>query len=146
MQTFKDTETGQYWEFDDDVTVEGLDGMRHFIAPNGERLVKVPITLVPAVRPPVVESTAEPYPVSRWQGREAMRLTPYGALEDGISLFDATENLLARPETPAYYRSAWEELQVFDPESPMLAAIADELGLTSDDRRTLFLFAASLRA
>ncbi|AVJ30153.1 hypothetical protein [Achromobacter spanius] len=145
MQTFKDPETGQFWQFDDDVVVEGADGHRMFIAPNGEQL-SVPVTLVPAWLPPLEELVPEPYPVSRWQGREAMRLTAHGDPLNGVSLFDATEVLLARPETPAYYRSAWEELQVFDPESPMLAAIADELGLAESDLRTLFLFAGTLRA
>ncbi len=145
MQTFKDTATGQFWQFDDDVGVTEADGAWVFIAPHGE-VLNVPVTLIPAELPPPVEVLPEPYPVSRWQGREAMRLTPYGEPEDGISLFDATESLLAKTETPAYYRSAWEELQVFEPSSPMLAAIADELGLTQDARRTLFLFAATLRA
>ncbi len=145
MQTFQDTETGQYWQFDDDVLVTGQDGGRYFTAPHGE-VLNVPATLIPAELPPPLAALPEPYPVSRWQGREAMRLTPYGDPEDGVSLFDATETLLARSETPPYYRSAWEELQIFDPGSPMLAAIADELGLTRDARRTLFLFAATLRA
>ncbi|MNY14071.1 hypothetical protein D3C86_1472320 [compost metagenome] len=78
-----------------------------------------------------------------------MRLTPYAEIppeDGGISLFEAVEALLERPETPAYYRTAWDELQVFEPDSPMLIAIADELALTEGDRRTLFLFAATLRA
>lgn len=87
-----------------------------------------------------------PTAVSRYQGREAMHLTPYGDPADGVSLFDAVETLLARPETPAYYVRAWDELQVFEPDSPMLMAIADEMGLTADDLRDLFLLAASLRA
>lgn len=87
-----------------------------------------------------------PQAVSRWQGREAMRLTPYGNTEHGVSLFDAAEALLHRPETPAYYLRAWDELQAFEFDSPMLVAIADELGLTYQDRVALFLFADSLRA
>ncbi|SEJ85337.1 hypothetical protein [Achromobacter sp. NFACC18-2] len=87
-----------------------------------------------------------PESVSRYQGREAMRLTPYGNPEDGVSLFDAAETLLAREDTPAYYVRAWEELQTFDFDSPMLIAVADELGLTREDRVSLFLFAASLKA
>lgn len=91
-------------------------------------------------------SPAVPQSVSRWQGREAMRLTPYGSPGDGVSLFDAAEALLHRPETPEYYVRAWDELQAFEFDSPMLVAIADELGLTYEDRVALFLFADSLRA
>lgn len=87
-----------------------------------------------------------PQVVSRWQGREAMLLTRYGNPADGVSLFDAAEALLHRPETPAYYLRAWDELQAFEFDSPMLAAVADELGLTYEDRVALFLFADSLRA
>lgn len=145
MQTFQDTETSQFWQFDDDVLVTGVDGARYFNAPHGAAL-DVPATLVPATMPPVVPPDPTPQAVSRWQGREAMRLTPYGDPEEGVSLFDAVVALLARPDTPPYYRTAWDELQVFEPDSPMLIAIADELGLTDDGRRVLFLFAASLKA
>ncbi|MNK83449.1 hypothetical protein D3C87_1032640 [compost metagenome] len=146
MQTFRDTETGQFWQLDDDVLVTGDEGSRRFTAPHGPSL-DVPATLVPADLPPQQDAPEPtPLPVSRWQGREAMRLTPYGRAEDGLSLFDAVVVLLARSETPPYYRTAWDELQVFDPTSPMLIAIADELDLTESDRRTLFLFAATLRA
>jgi hypothetical protein len=96
------------------------------------------------VLPP--ETVEIPQSVSRWQGREAMRLTPYGTPTDGVSLFDAAVERLNRPETPEYYRTAWDELQEFEFDSPMLIAIADELGLTYDDRVALFLFAVSLRA
>ncbi|MNL60147.1 hypothetical protein D3C87_1839350 [compost metagenome] len=71
-----------------------------------------------------------------------MRLTKHGATD----LFSAAEVLLARPETPPYYRAAWDELQQFELDSPMLLAIADELGLTYEDRAQLFRFAATLRA
>ncbi|HEY9270010.1 hypothetical protein [Achromobacter sp.] len=146
MLTFKDTATGLFWQFNDDVLVTGTDGARYFNAPHGASL-SVPVTLVPAELPPPVDPPAPiPQTVSRYQGREAMRLTPYGNPEDGVSLFDAAVALLALPETPAYYVRAWEELQSFEHDSPMLTAVADELGLTSEDLGALFLFAASLRA
>lgn len=146
MQTFQDTESGLFWQFDDDVLVTGTDGARHFNSPHGA-VLNVPVTLVPAQLPPPAEPpTPIPQSVSRWQGREAMRLTPYGNHEDGVSLFDAAETLLAREDTPAYYVRAWDELQTFDFDSPMLIAVADELGLTREDRAALFLFAASLKA
>ena len=87
-----------------------------------------------------------PAAVSRYQGREAMRLTPYGEPGTGVSVFDAAVALLNRPDTPPYYLRAWEELQDFEFGSPMLVAVADELGLTHADRVALFLFAAPLKA
>lgn len=146
MQTFRDTETGQFWQLDDDVLVTGDEGSRRFTAPHGPSL-DVPATLVPADLPPQQDAPEPtPLPVSRWQGREAMLLTPYGNPANVVSLFDAAEALLHRPETPAYYLRAWDELQAFEFDSPMLVAVADELGLTYEDRVSLFLFADSLRA
>lgn len=88
-----------------------------------------------------------PAPVSRYQGREAMRLTPYP--KEGWpdwTLFDAFEELLNDPATPAYYRRAWDELQAFEWGSAMLHAGADVLGLTLAQRLDLFALAATLKA
>ncbi len=147
MQTFKDTETGKFWQFDDDVIADASDGFWRFKTSNADPL-DVPRTLIPAELPPI-EDLIEPFVpriVSRWQGREAMRLTPYGPESDGVSLFDAVETLLARPDTPAYYRTAWDEIQQFELDSPVLLAIAGELGLQLEGLPTLFEFAATLRA
>ncbi|CKH74817.1 Uncharacterised protein [Achromobacter xylosoxidans] len=94
-----------------------------------------------------VERPAFPPPVSRYQGREAMRLTPYP--KEGRpdwTLFDAFEELLNDPATPAYYRRAWDELQAFEWGSAMLHAAADVLGLTLAQRLDLFGLAATLKA
>lgn len=142
MQTFQDTETGQYWQFDDDVLVTGQDGARYFNAPHGAAL-DVPLTLVPAELPPPAEP--EPYVpqiVSRFQGREAMHQTLHG---DG-TLFDAAEAVLAQSETPAMYRRAWEDLQEFRRDSEMLAAIATVLDLSDTQIDALFILAASIKA
>jgi len=56
------------------------------------------------------------------------------------------DELLARPETPAYYREAWADLQQFERDSRMLADLADELGLTRENMDDLFIFAATLKA
>lgn len=149
MQTFKDTETGLYWQFEDDVSVAEEGGALVFTAPHGA-VLDVPNTLAPSdPPPPFVPPDPAPIHVSRWQGREAMRATAYGdvALEDGgISVFDAVEALLAQPGTPGYYRTAWDEIQQFEPDSPVLLAIAAELGLTDAQLSALFAFAATLRA
>ncbi|CAB3870049.1 hypothetical protein LMG3412_02706 [Achromobacter deleyi] len=62
------------------------------------------------------------------------------------SLFDAFEELLSDPSTPAYYRRAWDEMQVFEWDSVMLHAAADVLGLSLGQRVDLFRFAATLKA
>ncbi|WP_373744494.1 hypothetical protein [Achromobacter insuavis] len=76
-----------------------------------------------------------------------MRLTPYP--KEGRpdwTLFDAFEELLNDPATPAYYRRAWDELQAFEWGSAMLHAAADVLGLTLTQRLDLFGLAATLKA
>lgn len=83
-----------------------------------------------------------PEVVSRFQGREAMHRTAHG---DG-ALFDAVEAVLARPETPAMYRRAWDDLQEFRRDSEMLAAIAGMLGLTAQQVDALFVLAACIEA
>ncbi|CUR73931.1 hypothetical protein [Achromobacter xylosoxidans] len=88
-----------------------------------------------------------PAPVSRYQGREAMRLTPFPKEgRPAWTLFDAFEELLNEPATPAYYRRAWGELQAFEWGSAMLHAAADVLGLTLAQRLDLFGLAATLKA
>lgn len=100
---------------------------------------------------------AVPAVVSRFQGRQALRLS---TIEDGRivindtagpspakrDLLAAVEELLAAPTTPAYYREAWNDIQQFERDSPMLLAIADELGLSAANLDDLFIFAATLRA
>lgn len=105
-----------------------------------------------------VEATLPvPVSVSRYQGRQALRLSTIEAgfivINDTFEtspakrdLLEVVEEVLARPETPAYYRDAWAELQQFERDSPMLAAIADELGLGAAQLDDLFRFAATLKA
>lgn len=145
MQKFKDSETGQFYAYDDDVTVVETDEGRAFFNVFGDQL-NAPLTLVPVDDFPPA-AVVPPSIVSRWQGREAMRLTIHsGTEENGVSLFDAVQALVAMPETPVYYRTAWDEMQEFHRDSPTLAAIAQTLSLTEDALDTLFLFAATLRA
>lgn len=146
MQVFKDTETGLFYQFDDDVIADNSAGHYVFRSPFG--LVDAPATLVSASldEMPAAPSLGVP-PVSRYQGREAMRLTPYP--KEGRpdwTLFEAFEELLNDPTTPAYYRRAWDELQAFEWGSAMLHAAADVLGLTLAQRLDLFRFAATLKA
>jgi len=146
MQTFKDTETGTFYQFDGDVIAENVGGRYEFRSQSG--LLNMPPTLVPASLDDMPEPPLpDPAPVSRYQGREAMRLTPYP--KEGRpdwTLFDAFEELLNDPATPAYYRRAWDELQAFEWGSAMLHAAADVLGLTLAQRLGLFHLAATLKA
>ena len=83
-----------------------------------------------------------PQTVSRFQGREAMWQTPHG----DTTLFEAAEEVLADPDTPAMYRRAWDDLQEFRRDSEMLAAVAGMLGLTAAQIDALFVLAASIQA
>ncbi|GEM_PF-2830002 len=83
-----------------------------------------------------------PAVVSRFQGREAMHRTKCG---DG-TLFEAAEAALAKPDTPAMYRRAWDDLQEFRRDSEMLAVISGMLGLTAAQVDAVFILAASIRA
>lgn len=64
----------------------------------------------------------------------------------GWTLLDAFEELLNESTTPAYYRRAWEQLQVFERSSAMLNASADVLGLSQAKLDDLFRLAAALKA
>lgn len=157
MQLFKDAQTGEFYEFDDDVTATLVDGVLVFTDAAGG-VLEVPRSLQGAQaedRPPAPPFV--PGVVSRYQGRQALRLS---TIEDGRivindtsapnegkrDLLAAVEELLAKSTTPAYYREAWNDIQQFERDSPMLMAIADELGLTAANLDDLFIFAATLRA
>ena len=147
MQSFQDTATGQYWALDDDVVVTTSDDGLIFRNASGGLLVNVPKTLLPVAEIPEPDPQVNiPQVVSRYQALEAMRLTSHGPRTDRVSVFDAAVALLARPETPAYYRTAWNELESFASDSPTLSAIAYELGISKEAWAELFRFAASLRA
>ncbi|MNX88794.1 hypothetical protein D3C86_1207800 [compost metagenome] len=100
------------------------------------------LALLVAHDPVAPEPTPVPRVVSRWQGREAMRITEWGETD----VISAVEAVLADPATPAYYRTAWDELQQFELDSPMLIAIADVIGMTQAQRYDMFRLAYSLRA
>lgn len=142
MQTFKDTATGQYWQFEDYVTHREVTGGREFYAPEIGILTNVPLTLEPAEFVVPEPESFVPRVVSRWQGREAMRITEWGDAD----VISAVEAVLADPSTPPYYRTAWDELQQFELDSPMLIAIADVIGMTEAQRFDMFRLADSLRA
>ncbi|MFY2611057.1 hypothetical protein [Achromobacter ruhlandii] len=146
MQTFKDTESGLFYQFDTDVVAENLEG--HYVFRSQYGMLNTPATLVPAFLDDLPEPPRlPPAPVSRYQGREAMRLTPYPKEgQPDWTLFDAFEELLNDPTTPTYYRRAWDELQAFEWGSAMLHAAADVLGLTLAQRLDLFVLAATLKA
>ncbi|WP_025135246.1 hypothetical protein [Achromobacter sp. DH1f] len=130
--------------FGDVVHLDGTMTLNAALSPENRAAVEA---VVAAHDPTAPAPTAAPDAVSRYQVREAMRLTPF--LKEGRpdwTLFDAFESLLAEPATPAYYRRAWDELQVFERRGAMLNAVADVLGLPGEGLDSLFLFAESLKA
>lgn len=149
MQTFKDSETGQYWQFEDDVIADNTTGAYVFHSASGEPL-ELPETLEPADiedMPAPEPANDLPQSVTRYQLREAMRLTPWPQEDHpDWTLFDAFTALMSDPATPAYYRSAWDELQAVEHGSSMFNAAADVLGMPQDPRDDLFRFAATLKA
>jgi len=147
MQTFKDTQTGQFWQFDDDVVVIRQSGGEYgFYSRYG--VIEAPRTLVPANLAEMPPRPADvPRQVSRYQGREAMRMTPHP--KKGFpewTLFDAFEERLGSSDSPAGYLRAWADLQVFEIDGAMLNATADALGLAQAQRDDLFRLAATLKA
>jgi hypothetical protein len=141
MQTFKDSQTSQFWQFEDDITVQEVEGGRVFVSPHIGQLT-VPLTLEPAVYVAPQPEVFVPQVVSRFQGREAMWQTPHGE----TTLFEAAEAIIDHEDTPAMYRRAWADLQEFRRDSEMLRAIAALLGLTSASLDELFILAAGIEA
>nr|WP_313657445.1 hypothetical protein [Achromobacter ruhlandii] len=169
MQTFKDTETGQFWQFEDDVIADNSSGTYLFyqaVAPQmpdgADSDAENPsapargaqLNLPPTLEPANIEDMPAPDPaanppqaVTRYQLREAMRLTPWPQDDrPDWTLFDAFDELMKEPTTPAYYRRAWDELVEFEVESATIRAAADALGMTQGQRLDLFELAAALRA
>lgn len=62
MHTFKDTDTGLYWQFDSDADVRLIDGVYQVFDVNGNRIMSVPETLEPADALPSPESASSVYP------------------------------------------------------------------------------------
>lgn len=98
-----------------------------------------------------------PVVVSRFQWRQALRMSAFvdgqivindtsGPSPAKRDLLAVVDELLAASTTPAYYREAWNDTLQFERDSPMLLALADELGLTTANLNDLFIFAATLRA
>lgn len=88
-----------------------------------------------------------PLSASRYQLREALRLSPFP--KEGYpdwTLFDAFDELLSAPTTPAYYRRAWDELEMVQRASAMVNASADVLGLKPAQLDDVYRLAATLKA
>lgn len=173
MQTFQDSATGQFWQFEDDVIADNSSGAYLFYqavapqmpedgadsdssdasspsAPARGTQLSVPPTLEPANiedMPAPDPAANPPQAVTRYQLREAMRLTPWPRDDrPDWTLFDAFEAMMNDPATPAYYRRAWDELQTVEHGSAMFNAAADVLGIDQGKRDDLFRFAATLKA
>ena len=137
--------------FPDELADAGLLGKPFSWQPNGSLIFGDGMTeadraavlaLIELHDPDALGAAPVPQVVSRFQGREAMWRTPYG----GKTLFEAAEDILGSPETPATYKRAWDDLQEFRRDSEMLAAIAGMLGLTAVQIDALFILAGSVKA
>jgi hypothetical protein len=62
MQYFKDSATGNYWAFDEDVVATEQNGVYSFATAAGMPLGKVPATLAPSNAPP--EPSPAPPPIA----------------------------------------------------------------------------------
>lgn len=80
---------------------------------------------------------AVPEVVSRFQARAALHLA---------GLLDTVETIMADPETPMLTRLAWVDAQEFRRDSPTIASMAAELGLTDGQVDELFITAATIEA
>ncbi len=88
-----------------------------------------------ALRPVPVPSV--PQVVSRFQARAALHLA---------GLLDDVEAMMALPETPVLAKLAWADAQEFERESPTIAALAGQIGLTDAMVDELFITAAGIKA
>ena len=82
-----------------------------------------------------------PPQVTRFQAREALRQTPSATA--GVSLFDKVDAYMKAQGGEAL--RAWEEVGVFVRTSPMVAAIGQQLGMSSADLDALFALAGSIQ-
>jgi len=122
--------------------VKNLDGTVTINADLSQEQRSAIEAVVAAHAPEAPAPAPVPAVVSRFQGREAMHQTPYG----DTSLFEAAEAALINAGAPAMYRRAWDDLQEFHRDSEMLQAVAEALGLDSDDLDALFVLAGSIKA
>lgn len=135
MQSFKDTVTGEYWQFDPDVRIdEGVNG-REFYAPHGERL-DVPLTLVPAALPvPAEPGITVPTTVTPFQGLAAL---------DAVGHLSVIEGHFNDPATPLLYRLAYLRAIAWERASPTIAYMANVMGWDDAYLDQLFISAAKI--
>lgn len=88
----------------------------------------------PEATPPVA---GVPQSVTRFQALAALHLAGH---------LPAVEAIMAAPETPTLAKLAWDNALSFERSSPTLAALASQLGLTSQDLDALFTVAAGVTA
>lgn len=131
MQTFKDTTTGQYWQFDDTDDVRLVNGVYQVFDVNGNRILSVPETLEPAELP---EQPTLPEPTL--EELKSLKLAEIN------SIFESAADSLTS-EYPPGERLTWAIQQQealaweADPESPTpyLDGLAASRGITPEDMR-----------
>lgn len=92
-----------------------------------------------ALTPPVAPV---PVSVTRFQARSALALME----RDGINLFEAIDGFMLTLPATDLRRRAWEDAQVFERDSPTVAAIALVFGMTDGEIEGLFRLADTIKA
>ncbi|MEY9435586.1 hypothetical protein [Bradyrhizobium elkanii] len=133
MQTFKDTVTGEFWQFEDDVRVEATVEGRRFFAPHGGAL-DAPLTLEPSELPP---PPAVQVPASVTAAQGGIALIHFGHM-------DAVQAVVDAPDTPAEYKWAWSRATTWERNSPSFNYFADRAGISEQQKDELFVFAAGV--
>lgn len=141
MQTFKDTQTGQYWQFDDADDVRLINGVYQVFDVEGNRIMSVPETLIEVDSLPEPESAPPHVPQQVTNAQGVAALIQAGLWQSVLDYVDAmtdpTEKALA--EVALHRTTHWRR------DSPFLTAAAAALGLTDQQLDDLFVQAAEIR-
>lgn len=142
MQTFKDPQTNQYWQFDDHDDVRLIDGIYYVFDVLGNRMHNVPETLEPAeLPPPEIPAPLIPQSITKAQGQAQLALEgKYQAVVDYIAaIADPTQRLLAN--------IAFNSTNDWYLDSPFLNQMATDLGWLADPAYldTFFINASAIK-
>lgn len=134
MRTFKDTASGQFYQFDDDVIADNSAGHYVFRSPFGP--VDAPATLVPATLDEMPDPPSHmPKSVTALQG--ILALHAVGQLEAVEAMFNAQD-------TPLAHRLAFERAKDWQRASPTVAYMQDRMGWTDAYIDQLFVNAEKI--
>jgi len=125
----------KYYRHQSQVWAFNIDGSQDQFIPDGAVFMtpdEVDAHLNPPPPPPAI-----PQMVSAFQAKAALL---------NAGLLDDVKELMAAPGTPAIAKLAWSEAVEFRRDSPTIAAMQGELGLTDAQVDDLFIVAYGIRA